>query len=84
MYVYSYRIEHSLDTYILYNSIQEEHTATQNICAAVNIHRRALESVFIHCYFFNLFAKIEIFVLISISTVTSYYTIFSLSVIFYY
>jgi len=47
MYLCSYRIKHSLDKYILCNSIREEdQTAIQNIRAAVDVHRRALESVF--------------------------------------
>lgn len=47
MRIYSYRIEHSLDKYVLCNSIQEANAAIRNISVAVNMHRRALKSVFI-------------------------------------
>ncbi|KAH0945333.1 hypothetical protein HN011_001538 [Eciton burchellii] len=39
----NYRIEHSIDEYALCNSMRRKNRAIQNISAAVDIHRRALE-----------------------------------------
>jgi len=44
-YTCSYRIEHSVDEYASCNSIQRKNRAMQNISAAVDIHRRALELI---------------------------------------
>ncbi|XP_025263767.1 uncharacterized protein LOC109610147 [Camponotus floridanus] len=71
----SYRIEHSLDTYILYNSIQEDHTAIQNICAAVNIHRRALEC----SEFFMVTFAPTFFIIIVISVASLSFNLFRVS-----
>lgn len=44
-YCCSYRIQHSLDKYTDANSHIEDRMAIQKICNAVQIHRKAVQSV---------------------------------------
>ncbi|XP_072749158.1 uncharacterized protein [Anoplolepis gracilipes] len=65
----SYRIEHSLNKYILCNfTPKEDHTVIQNISAAANIHLKAIEcSEFVRISFMPLFFLMAIIFVSSIS-----------------
>ena len=64
IYIYSYRIEHSLDKYVLHNYKHEEnYMIIMNISTAVDMHRKALESVLSNTFSLYLQKK-RIFILI--------------------